>query len=302
MRTYSESLRARFLRAAAASALLAAACAGETVTAPLDEGRCLTGTLVNGVPVSGHLNAASCQRWSPRSRDIVASESWALEADSNAFYIVRMMPTDTAPGATPLRARVSAYALGATGELQLVGGDFFRYGPAQRSAEMFLPTQTAGRYWVRVEGTRMGDSGAYRLEMVRCPIQRLQLDSLSAPLRPTAPCIASSLRNGAPSTVLYAAFDPPAVGSYDVRLRRVSGTASFAGYYLGYGSDVADLFAGGFILGTGPRTDGQFTYRRPLTRRGRVGLLLTVHADSSAAVDVLIANSNAFRALTAPDR
>lgn len=297
MRMCSESLRARLRRAAAASALLAAACAGETVTAPLDEGRCLNGTLATGVPVSGRLTAASCQRWSPRARDVVASESWALEADSNAFYIVRMMPTDTAPGATPLRARLSAYALGATGELQLVGGDFFRYGPAQRNSEMFLPTQTAGRYWIRVEGTVMGDSGAYRVETIRCPIQRLRLDSLSGPLGPVAPCLASSLRNGAPSTVLYAAFDPPAVGSYDVRLRRVSGTASFAGYYLGYGSDVADLFAGAFILGTGPRTDGQFTYQRTLTRRGRVGVLLTVHADSSAAIDVLIANTPALRGL-----
>ncbi len=295
MRTCSKSLRARLRCAAAASVLLAAACAGETVTAPLDEGRCLNGTLATGVPVSGRLTAASCQRWSPRARDVVATDSWTLEADTNAFYIVRMISTDTAPGATPLRARLSAYALGANGELRLAGGDFFRFGPNQRHSELFLPTQSASRYWIRVEGERMADTGAYRVETTRCPIHVLRLDSSSGPLTPSATCVASSLRNGAPSAVTYAAFDPPALGSYDVRVRRTSGTASFAAYYLGYGSDAGGLFEGAFVLGTGPRTDGQFTYRRPITRRGRVGLILTVHADSVAAVDVHITSTPALR-------
>jgi len=270
--------------AALALLTLTAACEGDTALGPIDGARCVAGQLRADAAPSGRLDAASCQLWSSYMYNVVPTATWTLEADANTAHIVRLIPTDTGAGATPLRASLVAYARDGRNEVQLLGGDAFSFGTAQRNREIALTATEPTTFALRVEAWSPTDSGNYRLELSSCPLRRLPLDSTVTGIGSNTGCTARGMHGGARSRVSFLTFDVDELGEYAVGFRRSAGTGSVTGRLAGYGAAVSQTREADFLRSQ-PNVTTNYVFTRNLTRLGRATLLLSVHADSGATVE-----------------
>lgn len=262
--------------------MLSVACEGDEILGPPDGGRCVAGRLTPDQAVAGRLGATSCVLWSPWNYDLVPADAWTLEATANTAYIVQLIPTDTAAGATPLGASLAAYARNAAGDVVLETVSGFTYGTNGRNQELVLTTDAARTFSIRAEAFSPEDSGSYSIRVSSCPIRVLALDSTARGIDSRLGCLARAQHGGAASRVSFLSYTNAELGEIRVRYRRSAGTGGVRAHYAGFGADFGNTSSGSFRMSANMN---DFTFIRTLRRLGRTTLALSVHADSGATLE-----------------
>ncbi|MCC7004111.1 MAG: hypothetical protein IT357_18295 [Gemmatimonadaceae bacterium] len=274
---------------AAALLLAGAACAGDEILGPPDAGRCVVGRLSVDAPLSGEIGQTTCVLWSPEEFAMVRADAWALDANANTAYLIRLIPTDTTAGATPLSARLRVYGRNEAGDVQFetASTSTYNWGFAGRNRELVLPVDDARPLSVRVETSSSSDSGRYVLQVSSCPMRLITVDSAVSGINSTQGCLARGMHFGAASRVTFLSLAAHGFGQHDFFVRREAGSGSVRATVAGYGLDFNAFRYESFRTVAQPITTAQGALTRNLVRAGRVTLALSVHADSGATMRAL---------------
>jgi hypothetical protein len=275
---------------------LSVACSGDEILGPPDSGRCVAGTLSTDAAKPGHLGASSCVLWSPWNYNFGPAQSWTLRMEADRAYIVRLIPTDTAPGARPLNAFLAAYGRNAQGDAGLEAVSGCTFGSLNRSHEMVLTSTTARTMSIRAEAMAPDDSGSYVIEVSSCALLHITMDSLHTGINSTAGCAARGMHNGARSRVTLMQFEVESVADIDLLVRRVAGNAAIRSYYSGYSPHISSVHDDGVFDAETPITTQTGLHRTQHERTGLTLLALSVHADSGATMSVQALPTPSIRA------
>lgn len=290
--------RARAVVAATAVLTLVVACQGDEILGPPVGGACLAGHLpARDGSAEGRIVNATCRVWSPWEYDFVGAQAWTFDAKPKTAYVIRVMPQDSVSLTGP-EVQPFVYGRNAAGDPVLLTYGRRRFGPASRGFELFLPSDSAATYSLRLEldpNDGPGeDSVAYRIEVSTCALLPLPLDSIVRDINSNNGCLVRSAPGMARARTTFLSFTNEELGQFEVGFNRRAGTASTNAEFAGYGVDVATLQSESFRI-TAPRGIS-YRFTQNLTALGRTTLMLSVHADSGATLEASAAVAANVRA------
>lgn len=280
----SSSLRrARAVLAATAVLTLVVACQGDEILGPPVGGACLAGRLpARDGSAEGLIVSATCRVWSSWDYDFVGAQAWTFDAKPMTAYVIRVVPQDSVsisgPDVSPF-----VYGRNAVGDPVLLTYGRRRFGPGGRGIELFLPSDSAATYSLRLDLEPGDDSVAYRIEVSTCPLLPLPLDSIVRGINSNNGCLVRSTPSMSRARTTFLSFTNDELGQYDVGFVRRAGTATAFSEFAGYGIDLASLQNESFRVAAPNNVTWRFN--RNLGSLGRTTLMLSVHADSGATLE-----------------